>query len=231
MGADRPVRRALRPAALALCVATLAAVAARAGVLEVQIKLQLPQRIDVTGVRRILVAGFRANDNPDLDVDVEYRKHLKSLLRHRSNFEVIDADPPPLPEQEPAEIIKNAAYWKRLGERFSADLILAGLVDFDKSNKSGFVQEDIINPTTGQRYRRTRYADREGFKLGVTHYFFRGATGELVYEGRLTEEVMFEGLGNDPLSALLQLAERMSPELLGVITPREKSETRYLLTE
>ncbi|MBI3450908.1 MAG: hypothetical protein HY049_18585 [Acidobacteria bacterium] len=231
MGAERQGRRPLASAALALLVAGLGAMGARAGILEVQIKLQMPQKIDVTGVRRVLVAGFRANDNPDLDIDVEYRKHLKSLLKHRSNFEVIDADPPPLPEQEPAEIVKNAAYWKRLGERFSADLILAGLVDFDKSNKSGFVQEDIINPTTGQRYRRTRYADREGFKLGATHYFFRGATGELVYEGRLTEEVMYEGLGNDSLNALLQLAERMSPDLLGVVTPRERSETRYLLTE
>lgn len=209
----------------------LALSAAGAGVIEVQVRLPMPQKIDVTGLRRVLVGGFRAGDNPDLDIDVEYVKFLKGLLKRRSSFEVVDADAPPLPEQELADVVKNAAYWKRIAQRFSADLIVAGVVDFERNDKSGFVQEDIINPTNGQRYRRTRYAEREAFNLAATHYFFKGATGELLYEGKLTEESMYEGRGNDALSALFQLAERMSPEIMGVLMPREKSETRYLFTE
>jgi hypothetical protein len=198
---------------------------------DVQVKLPVPQKIDVTGMRRVLIGGFRASDNPDLDIDVEYAKFLKDLFRHKSNFEILDVAAPPLPEQELADVVRNAAYWKRLAQRFSADLIIAGVIDFERTNKSGFVQEDIINPTNGQRYRQTRYADREGFSLAATHYFFRGSTGELLYEGKLTEEAVYQGLGNDALSALFQLGERMSPEILGVVTPREKSETRYLFTE
>ncbi len=224
------VPRPRRPLAL-LALAALAVSTAAAGVIEVQVKLQLPQRIDVTGMRRVLVGGFRAGDNPDLDVEAEYVKYLRGLLRHKSTFEVIEADAPPLPEQDLADVVKNAAYWKRIGQRFSADLIIAGVVNLEKSDRSGFVQEDIINPATGQRYRRTRYAEREAFNLAVTHYFFSGATGELLYEGKLTEESVYEGRANDPLSSLMQLADRMSPEIMGVVTPREKSETRYLFTE
>jgi len=221
----------LAAALVALAAGFLPGVPAYAGVVEVQVSLPVPQKIDVTGMRRVLIAGFRANDSPDLDVDVEYVRHLRSLLRHRSNFEIIDADAPPLPEQELADVVRNSAYWKRIAQRFSVDLIIAGVVDFEKLDKSGFVSEDIISPATGQRYRRTRYAEREAFNLAVTHYFFKGSTGEELYEGRLTEESVYEGRGNDPLTALQQLADRMAPEIMGIVMSREKSETRYLFTE
>jgi hypothetical protein len=219
-----------RPIAL-LALSLLAISAASAGVIEVQVRLQVPQKIDVTGMRRVLVGGFRAGDNPDLDVETEYVKYLRGLLKHKSTFDVIEADAPPLPEQDLADVVKNVAYWKGIAQRFSADLIIAGVVNLERSDRSGFVQEDIINPTTGQRYRRTRYAEREAFTFAVTHYFFKGETGELLYEGRLTEESVYEGRGNDALSSMLQLADRMSPEILGIVTPHEKSETRYLFTE
>jgi hypothetical protein len=35
-----------------------------AGVVPVQVHLPIPQKIDVTGMRRLLVAGFRASDHP-----------------------------------------------------------------------------------------------------------------------------------------------------------------------
>ena len=75
------------------------------------------------------------------------------------------------------------------------------------------------------------YAEREAFNLAVAHYFFKGSTGELLYEGKLTEESVYEGRGNDQLTALQQLADRMAPEIMGIVMPREKSETRFLFTE
>jgi hypothetical protein len=222
------VRR--RIAALGAAV-LLSAAAAGAGVIEVQVKLPVPQKIDVTGMRRLLVGGFRANDDPDLDLEAEYTRFLRDVLRRRSNFEAVEADPPPLPEQELKDVVKNGSYWRRLGQRFSADLIIAGNLEFDRTDKSGFVSEDVISPITGQRIRRTRYAEREGFSLALSLYFFNGSTGDLLHEERLTEEAVFEGRGNDPLTALHQLADRAFPEVLGVLMPRQKSETRYLFVE
>ena len=158
--------RATRIAAAAL-VLLLGGSLVVAGAVPVQIRLPVPQKIDVAGMRRLLVGGFRSNDNPDVDIDQEYVKYTRDMLRKRSTFEVIDVDPPPLPEQELKDIIRNSSYWRRLGRRFSADLIVAGVVDFERSDKSGFVQEDVISPYTGQRLRRTRYAEREGFVLAA----------------------------------------------------------------
>lgn len=224
-----------RPAPLVLAAALTgwAAMAppALAGAVPVQITLPVPQKIDVTGMRRLLVAGFRSNDDPTLDIDQEFIKQTRALLKKRSTFEVLEVDPPPLPEQELQDIIRNSSYWRRLAQRYSADLIIAGTLEFDRSDKSGFIQEDVISPYTGQRLRRTRYAEREGFNMTSRLYYFKGETGELLYEQRLSEEAVFDGTGHDGLTALLQLTERSSPEVLGVLMPRQKTETRYLFTE
>jgi hypothetical protein len=228
----RPSRHHLAAALAAFCaLGASAGPPVLAGIVEVQVRLPLPQKIDVTGMRRILVGGFRGSDDPTIDVDVEYVAYLRELLKKRSTFEIILSDSPPLPEQELDDIIANAAYWRRLGQRFTADLIIGGVVDWERSDRSGFIAEDFINPVSGQRSRRTRYAEREGFKLATTLYFFRGADGALLYEAKLTEEAVFEGRGNDPLTALHQLSERSSPEVLGVLLPRQKTETRYLFME
>ncbi len=224
-------RHLLAVLAVGVAICLPAAEPAAGGVVEVQVSLPVPQKIDVTGMRRLLVAGFRANDNPTLDIEMEFIKYIRSMLRKRSTFEVIEADPPPLPEQELRDIIRNSSYWRRLGRRYSADLIVGGVIEFDRSDQSGFVQEDVISPVTGQRIRRTRYAEREGFTLAATLYFFGGETGELLYEQRLTEEAIFNGRGIDGLTVLHQLSERASPEVLGVLMPRQKTETRYLFVE
>lgn len=217
--------------ALLAALAALPAAPAAAGTVPVQVKLPIPQKIDVTGMRRLMVAGFRASDHPQIDVDSEFIDFTRDMLRKRSTFEVLDVDPPPLPEQEMKDIIRNASYWKRLAGRYSADLIIAGELEFDRTDKSGFIQEDIISPYTGQRLRRTRYAEREGFTMSSRLYYFSGETGELLYEQRLSEEATFDGRGHDGLAALHQLTERSVPEVLGVLMPRQKTETRYLFTE
>ncbi len=201
------------------------------GTVPVQVSLPVAEKIDVTGMRRLLVAGFRSNDNPELDIDQEFIKYTRDMLRKRSTFEVIDVDPPPLPEQELQDIIRNGSYWRRLAQRYTADLIIAGTLEFERDDKSGFIQEDVISPYTGQRLRRTRYAEREGFNMTSRLYYFKGETGELLYEQRLSEEAVFDGTGHDGLTALHQLTERSSPEVLGVLMPRQKTETRYLFTE
>jgi hypothetical protein len=223
---DRKFKLVFSTFLLLLCLISMRP--AHGGVVEVQINLPVLEKIDASGMRRVLVGGFRVNDDPIIDIDVEYRDYMMDLLRKRSRFEIIDADSPPLPEQELAAVMANSSYWKRLGVRFSADLIIAGVIIFDRLDKSGFIQEDIISPSTGQRYRRTRYAEREGFNLAVTLYFFKGETGELLYEQRLTEEAIYGGRGNDPLSILHHLADRSSAEVIGVLMPRKKTETRFL---
>ncbi len=204
---------------------------AAAGVVEVPIKLPVAQKVDTTGMERALVGGFRVSDHPTVDLDRELNQWLRSLLRKNTPFEVIDADALPLPEQSAEEAFRNAAYWKRLGQRFRAHLILGGTLDFSARDQSGFLQEDLVSETTGQRVRRSRWVEREGFKMELALCFFRGDSGELIYEDRFTEELAFEGRANDPLSVMHQLLGRASESILTIMTRRSRTETRYLFTE
>lgn len=204
---------------------------AAAGAVEVQIKLPAPQKIDTTGMSRALVGGFRTSDHPTLNLEREINRSLRGLLRKNTKFEILDVEPLPLPEQPIEDAIRNTAYWTRLGARFNADLILAGTLEFSSTDQSGFVQEDLISELTLQRVRRQRWVERESFRMELGLYFFRGSSGDLMYEDHFTEEAAFDGKGNDPLSALHQLIDRIGETVLSIVTTRTRLETRHLFTE
>ncbi|HKY31152.1 MAG TPA: hypothetical protein VJV23_01360 [Candidatus Polarisedimenticolia bacterium] len=209
----------------------LAAGVCFAGVVEVQVKLPAPQKVDTTSMRRLLVASFRANDHPELDLPREVNRSLRDLFRKKTGFEVVDAEPLPLPEQPIEDVIRNTDYWKRLGARFNADLLVGGTLEFATRDQSGFQQEDIVSELTGQRLRRSRWVDRESFKLDLGVYFFRGSSGELLYEDHFIEEMVFDGKANDDLTVLHQVVDRVSEGILGIVTPRPRVEVRHLFTE
>ena len=219
------------PALAALLSLPLAVAPSLAGVVQVQVKLPAEQRLDTANVRRVLVAGFRASDHLTLSLDKEVAKALKDLIRRKTGFELIDADPPPLPEQPIEEAMKNEAYWRRLGQRFNADLIIGGTVDYASRDESGFSEQDQVMTDTLQRNRHTVWVEREGFRLELGLYFFRGTSGKLVFEDHFTEEMVFRGKENDDLSVLLALFERLHESILGIVIARPKVETRYLFTE
>ena len=216
---------------LALAPGFLAGGPVLAGTVEVQVMLPAPQKVDTTGMKRLLVGGFRAGDHPEVDLPREMNALLRSLFQKHTGFEVIDADPPPLPEQPIEEAMRNSEYWKRLATRFNADLIVAGTVDFNASDQSGFVQEDVISELTGQRLRRSRWVERESFKLDLGLFFVRGASGDILYDDDLVEEMMFDGKLNDDLTVLHQVFDRVSEGVLGIVTTRPRVEMRHLFTE
>ena len=221
--------RALAGMMLAVCVT--GALPLLAGTVEVQVMLPAPQKVDTTGMKRLLVGGFRAGDHPEVDLAREINTLLRSLIRKNTGFEVLDVEPPPLPEQPIEEAVRNTDYWKRLGVRFNVDLIVAGTVDFSAVDQSGFVQEDVISELTGQRMRRSRWAERELFKLGLGVYIIRASSGELLYDDHFNEEMMFDGKLNDDLTVLHQVFDRVSEGILSILTTRPRVEMRHLFTE
>jgi hypothetical protein len=180
---------------------------------------------------RLLVGGFRAVDHPRLDLPREVNASLRALFRKKTGFEVLDVEPLPLPEQTIEEVLRNSDYWKRVGARFNADLIVAGTVEFGSSDQSGFVQEDVISELTGQRLRRSRWVERESFKLDLGLFFIRASSGELLYEDHFIEDMAFEGKLNDDLTVLHQVVDRVSEGILGIVTTRPRIEMRHLFTE
>jgi hypothetical protein len=59
---------------------------------------------------------------------------------------------------------------------------VSGRAVFTTADRSAFVTEDIISPVTGQKIRRTRFAEREEYALEANLWFFKGANGAFLYE-------------------------------------------------
>src|SRR5437867_3853857 len=130
-----------------------------AGTVQVQVTLPLPERIDMTGISNILVTRLvLENDNPKVDLNREMVSLLRRELRKKTSLKVLDVEPPPLPEQSLEELVANSSFWKDMGEKYGADLILTGSLRYAISDRTGFVHEDVISPLPGQRARRRRLA-------------------------------------------------------------------------
>ena len=203
-----------------------------AGTVQVQVLLPIPEKIDLAGIDTLLVTRLvLLNDNPKVDLNREMVGLMKRELRKKTRLQVLDVEPPPLPEQSLDELAANAPFWKDMAEKYGADLILTGSLGYETSDRSAFVQEDFISPTTGQRIRRTRFADREGFSMKLHLYFIRGRTGELVYDDTFSEDTTVDGKGNDPLSALFGMFDHIEPDVMGIVARKDKAENRILFTE
>ena len=220
--------------ALAALVALTAVPDAIAGPNAVRVRLTvpLPARLDMQGIERLLVTRFVVDqDLPDLDLSRELVTLLRRDLSKKTTLQVIDTEPPPLPEQPLQDLFANTGFWRRMAETHRADLIIAGKASFITSDRSGFVQRDEISRVNGQRVRRTVFVDREGFSLGMNLFFVSGSTGRLLYEDHFAGESTFIGRANDRLTVLFSLFEQFEDSILAIVSPRPKVVERFLFTE
>ena len=230
-GAAAP-RRVLR----GLCAAVSLLIAGEclpvgAGVIRVTFRVPTPERIDMTGIQRVLVTRFIVDEEMvEFDLNREMVTLLRRELHKGTNLEILDVEAPPLPEQPLPDLLANTGFWRRLAESHGADLVIAGKIGFEVEDRSGFVQRDVISPLTGQRIRRTRFVDREAFILELNLFFVRGSTGRLLYEDHFTGEEVFTGLSNDKLSSLFMLFEQFEEDILSILMPGSKTVQRSLFT-
>jgi hypothetical protein len=248
-------RRSL--SALALAAGLLAAGCAT--FVEVPVETPLQSKIDVSSFRRVLVAGFATDlGESDVELGAETTRLLQNQLRSSTKLQVLEPDRPPLHDAleraleklgeggkyskqereayrvETERILKDAAYWRQVGEEFQNPLIVTGRVGFEQQNRSGFQTDErvIRDPATGRPrlVRGNRYLERKGFSLNADFYFVDGRTGETLHKEKFTEEVLYsEEQKVSPLSSYFELMDRLLPNFLGVISPQKIRGTRVLL--
>ncbi len=203
-----------------------------AGTTRVIIATPMPSRIDMGGMKKILVTSMLVDKElPGVDVNKEMVKLLRRELRKKTNLNILDVDPPPLPEQPLKDLLANSGFWRRLADTFGADLIISGKVSYDAADRSGFVTMDEISPVTGQRVRRTRFVEREGFTLALSLFFLEGATGRLLYEDQFTGDNTVNGHGTDRLTALYTLFEQFEEDVLSIVVPKPRTAQRFIFNE
>jgi hypothetical protein len=247
--------RALGRAALPL---VLLAASGCSSVLEVAVETPLQSKLDVSGFRRILIAGFVTDlEDSDVDLSAETSRLLQNQLRSNTRLQVLEPDRPPLQEAlekalekigeggsyakeekqqyrlEADRLLQDPEFWRKMGEEYQQPLIVAGKLTFESQNRSGFQPDErVVRTPAGQPtlVRGSRYMERKGYTLSADFLFVDSKTGEVLHKERFSEEVLYsEDQRVSALSSYFELMDRLLPNFLGVITPQKIRGTRVLL--
>jgi hypothetical protein len=195
----------------------------------VAVPIPVAPRVDVEGMKTFLVASFQTVEIELLDTNREMVRFVRREIAKYSGLEPIQPSPPPaIPEQNLEDLIANDEFWRHLGREYQADLVVSGVFGYDRLDASGFEEVDVISGTTGQKVRKTRFVEKEEFRYKVTVLFIDGRTGELLFRDDLKRGVMFQGTGNDPVTAFYQISELIGGDIVSVVAPRRRIESRII---
>ncbi|MFQ5669356.1 MAG: hypothetical protein ACE5HD_02410 [Acidobacteriota bacterium] len=196
----------------------------------VQITLPVDPKIDTTGIHRILLGGFLPGDARSSDMEGVVIHALRSDLERYTDFLILE-DLPDRPSEPSLEALKrNREFFRSLAEKAGADLVIAGRIIYQATDRSGFIQEDYISSATGRRSVRTRYVEQTAFHLDLDLIFVRGADGEVLHDQSFRQDDLIRGTDLDPLEVLRDLTRQLRDSYLQVLLPGQRKETRYLFT-
>jgi hypothetical protein len=191
--------------------------------------LPVPPRLVLDGSEQVLVTSFLSEETNLLDTNRELVRFLRSEFRKYTEHTVPEINPPPaIPEQTVEDLVANHEFWKHLGRNYDSDLIVSGVITYDRVDISGFQDVDLVSSTTGQKVRRNRFVEQEEFRYALDLFFIDGATGTLRFRDRLHRNVVFQGLQNDPIAAFYALSESIASDVLAVVTTRTRADTRTI---
>jgi hypothetical protein len=227
------VRRRRVPVALALLLAACSPSQ------EVKLKLPLRPKLAVTGRERITLAPFvvasrlsEQKDAPkykDLDLDAEFRRYLAKQLSKRTKMTIVamPADVH-LPTQQLKELSEAGDFWRGVGARTGADLILSGIVDFRVENKSGYRTEEYVSPIDQRKYYRQVLVESTGFTFDVTVLAMDGRTGARLFQENFRDTKEKNRRAADELAGLFENLFSLENQLLGLFVVREREANRYV---
>lgn len=224
----------------AVLLAGLLALAALPARAEVQVKLKLPQRakLDLRGKDSVTIAPFvvvakeseTKGETKNIDVEKEFRRYLEKILRRETDLRVIDPGPIYLPTFDLDELAKSRDFWRDVGNRTQADLIVSGSLDFDVQDRSGYKTEEFVSPVDGRTYYRQVLVEQTGFQYDILMVVMDGGTGEELYRDNFKD---FQSFQKDEVSAISGMFENLyslEDKILGVFTQKEVETTRVLFT-
>lgn len=226
---------------LAVCLAFPLAVAAPswAGTVEVRLSLPVRARLDLTNKSSLVVAPFVVVrqegegriQGSSIDVQDEFERYMVKILRRETDLRIIEPGPIDYPTYDLRMLARDRDFWRVLGERTQADLILTGSLDFDIQDRSGYRMEEYISPFDGRTYYRQVLVEETGFEYDIVVRVFDGETGEELYVDNFKDFKSFAGERADPLQGMFENLFALEDRLLGIFVQKRVGATRVLLTE
>ena len=232
-----------RTPSIALAAALLAALSvipAWGGSVNVKLKLPQKARLNLQGKKTIAVAPFSVVTQEgektkglgkDVDVQKEFGRYLNKVIKRETELKVIETGPLDFPTYDLDQLPKQKEFWRQLGERTEADLILAGGLDFDVQDRTGYRTEEYTSPYNGRPYYRQVLVEQTGFQYDILMQVYDGKTGELIYADNFKDFQSLQGQNADPLRGMFENLSSLEDRIVGVFTQKEVEATRTLFTE
>lgn len=223
--------------AWALAVGSFAAAPASA---EVEVKLRLPQRakLDLRGKDSVTVTPFlvvaqegeTSGVERDVDVEGEFTRYLEKILRRETDLRVVEPGPISYPAIDLERLVEEREFWQDLGERLQADLLVAGSLDFDIQDRTGYSTQEFVSPLDGRTYYRQVLVEQTGFEYDILMVVMDGRTGRLLYRDNFKDFRSFTTGNVDPVAGMFENLYALEDRILSVFTQKDVETTRVLFT-
>ncbi|MFZ5803352.1 MAG: hypothetical protein ACOY7U_00710 [Acidobacteriota bacterium] len=221
-------------------LAVLLPAVALAGVREVEISLPVRPKLLLTGHERVYLGPFiREAPKADVpqqklgfDVAEEFERYLRRLLRRESKLQLL----PPVeglraPAADALALARATQFWRELGSQTGADLIVAGSVDFQVQDRSGYKTEEYVSPIDGRTYYRQVLVEQTGFSYDILLQVYDGRTGALLLEQPLKDFQERADRSFDEFTGMFSNLYALENQLIGIFVPRTVKSKRILFTD
>ena len=206
---------------------------------EVKLTLPVKARLDLTGKRTIAPVPFimvsREGEGKlpgrDIDVQAEFERYIFKLIRRETDLKIAESGPVDYPTFDLDMLSRDRDFWRAIGDRLDVDLILAGSLDFDIQDRSGYRTEEYVSPFDGRTYRRQILVEETGFEYDIVVQIYDGRTGELLYSDNFKDFKQYEGERADPLVGMFSNLYSLEDRIIGIFAQKEVEATRILFTE
>ena len=225
-----------------LCAMALLPAAELRAAVEVKLLLPVRARIDLQNRHSLVPAPFvvisreggGSGERPggtNLDLQREFERYLVKVLRRETDLKILESGPVDYPSYDLDVLSRNKEFWQALGERTQADLIVAGSLDFDVQDKSGYRTEEYVSPFDGRIYYRQVLVEQTGFDYDILMMVFDGRTGDRLFYDNFKDFKQFEGESADPLRGMFENLISLEDRIVGVFTQKNVETSRLLLTD
>jgi len=208
---------------------------------QVEVRLRLPvrARIDLMDRRTVTVTPFlvlsqegsQSVERRGVDIEKEFDRYLRRLIRRNTRLKILDSGPVDYPTYDLGDLAEDAEFWRYLGERTQADLIVSGSLDFDIQDRSGYRTEEYISPFDGRTYYRQVLVEDTGYEFDIVMQVFDGRTGELLYADNFKDFRQFEAERADPLAGMFENLYALEDRIAGIFTQKWVEASRVLFND
>jgi len=212
---------------------------AAAGEVDVQLRLPVRARLNLEDRKTVTVTPFivvsdegeESAIHRGVDIQKEFERYLKRLIRRNTQLKIIDSGPVDYPSYDLLDLSANVEFWKYLGERTQSDLIVTGSLDFDIQDRSGYRTEEYVSPFDSRTYYRQVLVESTGYEYDIVMQVFDGRTGEQLYSDNFKDFRQFEADRADPLAGMFENLYALEDRIAGIFTQKWVVAERVLYTQ